>query len=79
MLLYVRKEAEEVFDALMLKTPSLKGLMEAVRRTHSSVPLQKWREPHSPSQMLLDNLIPLLRWSHDLFSQPSFVCSTACL
>ncbi|XP_059516546.1 grainyhead-like protein 1 homolog isoform X5 [Myotis daubentonii] len=30
VLLYVRKEAEEVFDALMLKTPSLKGLMEAI-------------------------------------------------
>lgn len=30
VLLYVRKESEEVFDALMLKTPSLKGLMEAV-------------------------------------------------
>lgn len=33
VLLYVRKEAEEVFDALMLKTPSLKGLMEAVSST----------------------------------------------
>lgn len=33
VLLYVRKESEEVFDALMLKTPSLKGLMEAVSRT----------------------------------------------
>lgn len=30
VLLYVRKESEEVFDALMLKTPSLKGLVEAV-------------------------------------------------
>ncbi|XP_036288447.1 grainyhead-like protein 1 homolog isoform X2 [Pipistrellus kuhlii] len=30
VLLYVRKEAEEVFDALMLKTPSLKGLVEAI-------------------------------------------------
>ncbi|XP_032981391.1 grainyhead-like protein 1 homolog isoform X1 [Rhinolophus ferrumequinum] len=30
VLLYVRKESEEVFDALMLKTPSLKGLMEAI-------------------------------------------------
>ncbi len=30
VLLYVRKEAEEVFDALMLKTPTLKGLVEAV-------------------------------------------------
>uniref|UniRef100_A0A9J7YC89 Grainyhead-like transcription factor 1 n=1 Tax=Cyprinus carpio carpio TaxID=630221 RepID=A0A9J7YC89_CYPCA len=30
VLLYVRKESEEVFDALMLKTPTLKGLVEAV-------------------------------------------------
>lgn len=30
VLLYVRKEAEEVFDALMLKSPTVKGLMEAV-------------------------------------------------
>uniref|UniRef100_A0A8D1CCE8 Grh/CP2 DB domain-containing protein n=1 Tax=Sus scrofa TaxID=9823 RepID=A0A8D1CCE8_PIG len=30
VLLYVRKESEEVFDALMLRTPSLKGLMEAI-------------------------------------------------
>nr|XP_015208520.1 PREDICTED: grainyhead-like protein 1 homolog isoform X1 [Lepisosteus oculatus] len=30
VLLYVRREAEEVFDALMLKTPSLNGLMEAI-------------------------------------------------
>ncbi|XP_027280487.1 grainyhead-like protein 1 homolog isoform X1 [Cricetulus griseus] len=30
VLLYVRKESEEVFDALMLKSPSLKGLMEAI-------------------------------------------------
>lgn len=30
VLLYVRKESDEVFDALMLKTPTLKGLMEAV-------------------------------------------------
>lgn len=30
VLLYVRKETEEVFDALMLKNPTLKGLVEAV-------------------------------------------------
>lgn len=30
MLLYVRKETDEVFDALMLKAPTLRGLMEAV-------------------------------------------------
>lgn len=30
VLLYVRKETEEVFDALMLKSPTLRGLMDAV-------------------------------------------------
>uniref|UniRef100_A0A8C5PQ75 Grainyhead like transcription factor 1 n=1 Tax=Leptobrachium leishanense TaxID=445787 RepID=A0A8C5PQ75_9ANUR len=30
VLLYVRRETEEVFDALMLKAPSMKGLMEAI-------------------------------------------------
>lgn len=30
VLLYVRKETDEVFDALMLKSPTVKGLMEAV-------------------------------------------------
>uniref|UniRef100_A0A3Q1JUB9 Grh/CP2 DB domain-containing protein n=1 Tax=Anabas testudineus TaxID=64144 RepID=A0A3Q1JUB9_ANATE len=30
VLLYVRKETDEVFDALMLKSPTLRGLMEAV-------------------------------------------------
>uniref|UniRef100_A0A8C7PAI8 Grainyhead like transcription factor 1 n=1 Tax=Oncorhynchus mykiss TaxID=8022 RepID=A0A8C7PAI8_ONCMY len=30
VLLYVRKETEEVFDALMLRTPTLAGLLEAV-------------------------------------------------
>uniref|UniRef100_A0A672KHW4 Grainyhead-like protein 1 homolog n=1 Tax=Sinocyclocheilus grahami TaxID=75366 RepID=A0A672KHW4_SINGR len=40
VLLYVRKEAEEVFDALMLKTPSLKGLVEAISEKYD-VPLEK--------------------------------------
>lgn len=30
VLLYVRKENDDVFDALMLKSPTVKGLMEAV-------------------------------------------------
>lgn len=30
VLLYVRKECDEVFDALMLHSPTLKALMEAV-------------------------------------------------
>uniref|UniRef100_A0A8D0BA12 Grh/CP2 DB domain-containing protein n=1 Tax=Salvator merianae TaxID=96440 RepID=A0A8D0BA12_SALMN len=40
VLLYVRKESEEVFDALMLKVPSLKGLMEAISDKYD-VPLDK--------------------------------------
>nr|XP_028578350.1 grainyhead-like protein 1 homolog isoform X1 [Podarcis muralis] len=40
VLLYVRKESEEVFDALMLKSPSLKGLMEAISDKYD-VPLDK--------------------------------------
>lgn len=34
VLLYVRKEADEVFDALMLKSPTVKGLMDAVSICH---------------------------------------------
>ncbi|XP_017568904.1 grainyhead-like protein 1 homolog isoform X2 [Pygocentrus nattereri] len=40
VLLYVRKESEEVFDALMLKTPTLKGLVEAISEKYE-VPLEK--------------------------------------
>ncbi|KAK6490083.1 grainyhead-like protein 1-like protein [Huso huso] len=40
VLLYVRKESEEVFDAILLKTPSLKGLMEAVSEKYD-VPIEK--------------------------------------
>ncbi|KAA0711277.1 Grainyhead-like protein 1 -like protein [Triplophysa tibetana] len=40
VLLYVRKETEEVFDALMLKTPTLKGLVEAIAEKYE-VPLDK--------------------------------------
>ncbi|XP_073530270.1 grainyhead-like protein 1 homolog isoform X2 [Phyllobates terribilis] len=40
VLLYVRTEAEEVFDALMLKDPCLKGLMEAISEKYE-VPLEK--------------------------------------
>ncbi|VTJ92218.1 Hypothetical predicted protein, partial [Marmota monax] len=36
VLLYVRRETEEVFDALMLKTPDLQGLRNAVRRWGSA-------------------------------------------
>ncbi|RVE57268.1 hypothetical protein OJAV_G00214580 [Oryzias javanicus] len=40
VLLYVRKETEEVFDALMLKNPTLKGLMEAISEKYE-LPLDK--------------------------------------
>ncbi|XP_072134624.1 grainyhead-like protein 1 homolog isoform X1 [Mobula birostris] len=40
VLLYVRKECEEVFDALMLKAPSLKGLMEAISEKYE-LPFEK--------------------------------------
>lgn len=42
VLLYVRKECDEVFDALMLHSPTLKALMEAVRTEELS--LFKWRQ-----------------------------------
>ncbi|KAJ8270976.1 hypothetical protein GJAV_G00121380 [Gymnothorax javanicus] len=40
VLLYVRKEMDEVFDALMLNTPTLAGLVEAVSEKYS-VPSDK--------------------------------------
>ncbi|XP_061824376.1 grainyhead-like protein 1 homolog isoform X2 [Nerophis lumbriciformis] len=40
VLLYVRKETEEVFDALMLKNPSLKGLVDAISEKYN-LPLDK--------------------------------------
>lgn len=43
VLLYVRRETEEVFDALMLKTPDLKGLRNAVRGPVN--PAQPWPDP----------------------------------
>lgn len=45
VLLYVRKESEEVFDALMLKTPSLKGLMEAVSSINFKLSLKSESKP----------------------------------
>ncbi|XP_055361810.1 grainyhead-like protein 1 homolog isoform X3 [Betta splendens] len=40
VLLYVRKETEEVFDALMLNNPTLKGLVEAISEKYE-LPLDK--------------------------------------
>ncbi|XP_039593582.1 grainyhead-like transcription factor 2b isoform X2 [Polypterus senegalus] len=40
VLLYVRKELDEVFDALMLKSPTLKGLMDAISEKYG-IPIEK--------------------------------------
>ncbi|KFQ02862.1 Grainyhead-like 2, partial [Haliaeetus albicilla] len=40
LLLYVRKETDEVFDALMLKSPTVKGLMEAISEKYG-LPAEK--------------------------------------
>ncbi|KAM7175034.1 grainyhead-like protein 2 homolog isoform 4-T4 [Macrochelys suwanniensis] len=40
VLLYVRKETDEVFDALMLKSPTIKGLMEAISEKYG-LPVEK--------------------------------------
>ncbi|XP_030201428.1 grainyhead-like protein 1 homolog [Gadus morhua] len=41
VLLYVRREEEEVFDALMLNTPTLSGLLQAVNEKYN-VPLDRF-------------------------------------
>ncbi|XP_053468527.1 grainyhead-like transcription factor 2b isoform X1 [Ictalurus furcatus] len=40
VLLYVRKECDEVFDALMLRSPTLRGLMDAISEKYS-VPVER--------------------------------------
>eukprot|EP00079_Xenopus_tropicalis_P026356 XP_012820071.1 PREDICTED: grainyhead-like protein 2 homolog isoform X2 [Xenopus tropicalis] len=40
VLLYVRKETDEVFDALMLKYPTVKGLLEAISEKYG-IPVEK--------------------------------------
>ncbi|KAK6325946.1 hypothetical protein J4Q44_G00015900 [Coregonus suidteri] len=40
VLLYVRKESDEVFDALMLKSPTLMALLEAISEKYA-VPREK--------------------------------------
>ncbi|KAM4027994.1 grainyhead-like protein 2 homolog [Anomaloglossus baeobatrachus] len=40
VLLYVRKETDEVFDALMLKYPTVKGLLEALSEKYG-IPVEK--------------------------------------
>ncbi|XP_030638028.1 grainyhead-like transcription factor 2a isoform X2 [Chanos chanos] len=49
VLLYVRKESDEVFDALMLKSPTLKSLTEAVSAKYS-VPMEKMPKIYKKSK-----------------------------
>lgn len=49
VLLYVRKECDEVFDALMLHTPTLKALMEAISEKYA-VPVEKISKVYQKSK-----------------------------
>ncbi|XP_020793246.1 grainyhead-like transcription factor 2a [Boleophthalmus pectinirostris] len=49
VLLYVRKESDEVFDALMLRTPTLKALMEAISEKYA-VPIDKMAKVYQKSK-----------------------------
>ncbi|XP_056618209.1 grainyhead-like transcription factor 2a [Triplophysa dalaica] len=49
VLLYVRREADEVFDALMLKSPTLKSLLEAISGKYS-VPVEKMTKIYKKSR-----------------------------
>nr|XP_046255647.1 grainyhead-like protein 2 homolog [Scatophagus argus] len=49
VLLYVRKESDEVFDALMLHTPTLKALMEAISEKYA-VPVDKMAKVYQKSK-----------------------------
>lgn len=53
MLLYVRKETDEVFDALMLKSPTVKGLMEAVSIQCPHIVCLSWQENLEAFHVLL--------------------------
>ncbi|XP_026149415.1 grainyhead-like protein 2 homolog isoform X2 [Mastacembelus armatus] len=49
VLLYVRKECDEVFDALMLRTPTLKALMEAISEKYA-IPVDKMAKVYQKSK-----------------------------
>ncbi|XP_026202493.1 grainyhead-like transcription factor 2b isoform X2 [Anabas testudineus] len=49
VLLYVRKETDEVFDALMLKSPTLRGLMEAISEKYG-VPTERIAKVYKKSK-----------------------------
>ncbi|XP_051948846.1 grainyhead-like protein 2 homolog isoform X1 [Xyrauchen texanus] len=48
-LLYVRKESDEVFDALMLRMPTLRGLMDAISEKYG-VPIEKMAKIYKKSK-----------------------------
>uniref|UniRef100_A0A673HGW2 Grainyhead-like protein 2 homolog n=1 Tax=Sinocyclocheilus rhinocerous TaxID=307959 RepID=A0A673HGW2_9TELE len=61
VLLYVRKESDEVFDALMLRSPTLRGLMDAISEKYG-VPIDRMAKIYKKSKkgMLVnldDNII----------------------
>ncbi|XP_071762166.2 grainyhead-like protein 2 homolog isoform X1 [Centroberyx gerrardi] len=49
VLLYVRKECDEVFDALMLRSPTLRALMEAISEKYA-VPVDKMAKVYKKSK-----------------------------
>ncbi|KAG7474284.1 hypothetical protein JOB18_005664 [Solea senegalensis] len=49
VLLYVRKECDEVFDALMLQSPTLKALMEAISEKYA-LPVDKMAKVYQKSK-----------------------------
>uniref|UniRef100_A0A8C1Y3C7 Grainyhead-like transcription factor 2a n=1 Tax=Cyprinus carpio TaxID=7962 RepID=A0A8C1Y3C7_CYPCA len=49
VLLYVRRETDEVFDALMLRSPTLKSLLEAISGKYS-IPVEKMTKIYKKSK-----------------------------
>lgn len=49
VLLYVRRESDEVFDALMLKSPTLKGLMDAISEKYA-IPVERMAKIYKKSK-----------------------------
>lgn len=49
VLLYVRKESDEVFDALMLRSPTLRGLMDAISEKYG-VPVDRMAKIYKKSK-----------------------------
>lgn len=57
VLLYVRKECDEVFDALMLRTPTLQALMEAVSINPRSSTQFSLKNDHTQRALLVSSQI----------------------